>query len=312
MIEYAIYGKTIIDNIRLLDGTLARGVLGGGGPQAVFGARLWNEHVGFLTRYGADIPQDAIAMLEGLDVDLRGNVRYADLPTLRGGLAYNDAQHLIPSTFEELDSNLRQSVWDGMLSRAIPLPQEYRKARAIHLITEYWNEPMVQDALAMKANGAIFSLEPLVGWGDWSRGEPLKEVLPLVDIVTPDFPAASHLAGSDDPLQVMKYWSKLGSHAVAVRNAQYGSYAWDCSHDEIWHIPIIPVNVVDPTGAGNSYGGGWCVGWTEKRDARMAGCYGAVSASFLVERVGLPRMTPELRREAQWRLEQALENVKRL
>lgn len=312
MIEFVIYGKTIIDNIRLLDGSVARGVIGGGGPQACFGARLWNDHVGFLSRSGTDIPQDALATLEGLDIDLCGNVRYADLPTLRGGMAYDENQRMTATSIADFDSNLRKAVWEGMLARAIPLPKSYRHARAIHLITEYWTEPMVKNALAMKAEGAVLSLEPLVGWGDWSRAEPLKEVLPYVDIVTPDFPAASHLAQSDDPLTVMKYWSKLGVRAVTVRNSHHGSYAWDWDHDKIWHIPIVPVNVIDPTGAGNSYGGGWCVGWTETRDARIAGCYGAVSASFLVERVGLPHMTPELRQEAEKRLAQALENVKEL
>jgi len=312
MVEYAIYGKIIIDNIRLLDGSVVRGVLGGGGPQAAFGARLWSDSVGLLSRSGTDIPPDAVDMLQGLDIDLTGWVRYDDLPTLRGGMAYDDKQRLVPSALAEFDSTLQMAAWKGMLSRAIPLPDSYRKVRAIHLITEYWDEPMVKDALALRAQGAIFSLEPLVGFGDWANSEPLKEVLPQIDIVTPDFPAASHLAQSEDPFHVMKYWSKLGARAVAVRNSEFGSYAWDRDHDEIWHIPIIPVNVVDPTGAGNSYGGGWCVGWTESCDARVAGCYGAVSASFLVERVGLPRMTPELPREARARLELALSNVKRL
>ena len=84
-----------------------------------------------------------------------------------------------------------------MLGRPIPLPDSYRNVRAIHLITEYWDEPMARAALELRAKGAVLSLEPLVGWGDWWNAEPLKEVLPQVDIVTPDFPAASHLAGSE-------------------------------------------------------------------------------------------------------------------
>ncbi len=69
---------------------------------------------------------------------------------------------------------------------------------------------------------------------------------------------------------------------------------------------------MDPTGAGNSYGGGWLVGWTETCDARRAGCYGTVSASFLVERVGVPPITPALRQVARERLDYALTNVKLL
>lgn len=312
MIEYAVYGKIIIDNIRLLDGSIARGVLGGGGPQGAFGARVWNDSVGFLSRSGTDMPAGPEEALRALDLDLSGWVKYDDLPTLRGGLAYDDKQRLVTADIADLDPAVRMAAWKQMLGRAIPLPDAYRHVRAIHLITEYWDESMVQDALALRAQGAVFSLEPLIGYGEWSNGEPLKEVLPHVDIATPDFPAASRMAGTDDPLKVMKLWSKLGARGVAVRDSHRGSYAWDLKTDQIWHIPIIPVNVVDPTGAGNSYGGGWCVGWTETQDARTAGCYGTVSASFLVERVGIPPITPELRQLACKRLEYALENTKLL
>jgi ribokinase len=312
MVEYVIYGKTIIDNILLLDGTVARMVLGGGGPQAVFGARVWTDSVGFVSRAGVDMPAEPEAALRALDADLEGWVKYDDLPTLRGGLAYDENQRLKMADDADVSSATRMEAWGKMLARPVPLPPSYRSPRAIHLITEYWTEAMVQDALALHAQGAVFSLEPLVGYGEWSNADPLREVLPHVDIATPDFPAASKLAQSQDPLAVMQFWSTLGARGVAVRNAHHGSYAWDRDHDDVWHIPIVPVEVVDPTGAGNSYGGGWCVGWTETCDARVAACYGAVSASFLVERVGIPPVTPELRRVARERLEYALEHTKLL
>ena len=70
--------------------------------------------------------------------------------------------------------------------------------------------------------------------------------------------------------------------------------------------------VVDPTGAGNAYGGGLCVGWTETGDARQAGCYGAISAAMLVRQVGLPRMSTELRHEAERLVEQTVAATRRL
>ena len=79
----------------------------------------------------------------------------------------------------------------------------------------------------------------------------------------------------------------------------------------IWHIPAVPVDVVDPTGAGNSYGGGACAGWAASQDARIAATYGAVSAWFLVSRTGLPKMGPSLRKQAEelvaaWKFRDAL------
>jgi sugar/nucleoside kinase (ribokinase family) len=99
---------------------------------------------------------------------------------------------------------------------------------------------------------------------------------------------------------------------IAVRDGPRGSYVWDRDHDHMWHVPPAPVEVVDPTGAGNSYGGGLCVGWAKTQEARLAGCYGAVSAKFLVERVGLPKMSASLQAEAQRVLAETVATVKRL
>ena len=47
--------------------------------------------------------------------------------------------------------------------------------------------------------------------------------------------------------------------------------------------------VVDPTGAGNAFLGGYIAGWLREGDVREALCYGAVAASFALEQIGLPR-----------------------
>jgi sugar/nucleoside kinase (ribokinase family) len=111
---------------------------------------------------------------------------------------------------------------------------------------------------------------------------------------------------------VMRYWSRLGAKLVAVRHGAHGSYVWSEKRDEAWHIPAVPTKVVDPTGAGNAYGGGLCVGWTEMDDARHAGCCGAIAASLLIRQVGFPVLAPELRSEAERLLGPALTAAKRL
>lgn len=47
--------------------------------------------------------------------------------------------------------------------------------------------------------------------------------------------------------------------------------------------------VVDPTGAGNAFLGGYGVGYTQTGDAVQAACYGSVAASFALEQIGMPR-----------------------
>jgi sugar/nucleoside kinase (ribokinase family) len=297
MNETLIYGKIIIDDIRLKNGQLVRSVLGGGGPQAAFGARLWGARVGFLSRSGTDIADEHVRTLTGLDINLEGWIRYHQFQTPRAEMVYDEYEYPIGGG---LISD--RSEFQELLSQVITLPPNYKEPDAVHLITEFPDEPMVNTALELKSRGSLMSLEPLM----WQRsGEYQDQMLDLfqhVDIATPDWPAASRISGSDDPGEVLKYWSRLGPHLVAIRHGSNGSYVWDRDQEIPWHIPIVKVDAIDPTGAGNAYGGGLCAGWSKTKDARLAGCYGTISAAFLVRRYGLPGMTPELTQEAYQRL----------
>lgn len=310
-IRYIVYGKIIVDTIKCSDGTIAKNVLGGGGPQGAFGARLWDDSIGLLTRSGKDISPDPEKMLMDIDVDLSGWVRYPDMATAH--IKYPFSEHEYRERSDELLEELRR-VMVGireMTSRPITLPQTYKQPNVIHLITEDSNDDMISKATALREQGSIFSLEPII-MPAYHNQENMLSVIPQADIITPDFPAASAIAGLENPLEVMKYWSKLGPSLVAIRHGYHGSYTWDREHDQFWHIPPVPVEVVDVTGAGNCYGGGLIVGWDKTNDARIAGGYASVSASFLVRQSGLPKMTLELQSEADKLLEQALVSVKPL
>ena len=308
-IQFLIYGKIIIDNIRLLDGTVVRSVIGGGGPQGAFGARLWNDSVGLLSRSGEDIEEGPAKSLLDLDIDLSGWMKYPSLRTLRGAMVYDEKQQMIPNELYKDEPAARAENWSRLLSQPIPLPASYQQPQVIHLISEYYDEPMVKTALELRSHGALFSLEPLFDFREWKNRDYILSLMPNVDIVSPDWPSASGIAQSEDPRKVLEYWSKLGPAMVTVRNGHLGSYAWDRETNRYWHIPIVPVPVVDPTGAGNSYAGGLTVGWTETHDARRAACYGTVSASYLVRRYGLPKVTPELMAEARHLLDETVKQV---
>ena len=312
MLHYLIYGKIIIDDIQLANGQIVRGVLGGGGPQAAFGARLWIDSVGLLSRSGTDIEAEHLQTLANLQVDLQGWHKYPDIPTPRTHLRYDEEEYIRSEQGNVLEMVVSLEDWRRLLTQELSLPPAYQRPRIIHLITEFFDEPMVQTALELRQQGAIFSLEPLVDYQQWRNKEALLALLPQVDIVTPDWPSASGIAASDDPKQVLQFWSKPGPALVAIRRGQHGSYVWDNRRDQMWHIPPVPVKLVDPTGAGNSYGGGLCVSWTKHGEARLAGCCGAISAKFLVERAGVPPITKTLQAQAQTLLEQVADSARQL
>lgn len=307
MVNYVIYGKIILDDIRLRGGGEVQRVLGGGGPQAVFGARVWSDSVGFLTRSGTDMQPAQIAALHDLGADLGGWVQFPHIPTPHNVMRYDDDEYLIGGGLVT-----SREDWFRLLELPIPLPADYAQPKAIHLVTEFPHEPMVETALGVRERGAVFSLEPLAGSLESHDFGPMLALLRHVDIVTPDWPTASRVAGSDDPKMVVAHWAALGPAAVAIRHGARGSYVWGRERDEAWHVPAVPVEVVDPTGAGNAYGGGWCVGWTETGDVRLAGCRAAVSASILVGHAGLPRLSEAVRQRAERLLDDALAATKAL
>jgi sugar/nucleoside kinase (ribokinase family) len=293
-------------SVDLEQGSRVRSVLGGGGPQAAFGARLWSDSVGFLSRSGDDLTAAHIGTLDALDIDLSGWRQFPDIPTPRTLMQYDDEEYLTGGLITSRDD------WARLLGEPLPLPAAYKRPRAIHLVTEFPEEPMVGAAFDLRRQGTSVSLEPLTitfSSLDWDK---MLALIGQVDLVTPDWPTASRQAADEDPKRVIQYWSRLGPAMVAVRHGARGSYVWSRDTDEAWHIPPVPTEVVDPTGAGNAYGGGLCVGWAATGDARQAGCYGAISAAMLVRQVGLPRMSTNLQHEAKGLIEQTVAATHRL
>jgi sugar/nucleoside kinase (ribokinase family) len=312
MIDYVIYGKIILDDIRLLTGEIVFGKLGGGGPQGAYGARLWDKSVGILTRSGVDIDTKPREMLEKMGIDLKGWVKFENHPTPRFLMSYDDNEYMVIDEDLEEKWKIFNEKLDLLLKEELPIPESYKNPKVIHMITEYPHEPMAHEALKMKEKGSIYSLEPIIDHRKWTNKAEMMAYIPKVDIVTPDWPSASQIAESDDPMQVLKYWSRLGPSLVAIRHGIQGSYVWDKIQDRMWHIPIVKVNAIDPTGCGNSYGGGLCVGWEKTQDAKLAGCYGTVSASYLAKSIGIPQVTPESEVEAKDTLNKLIDQVREM
>ena len=105
-----------------------------------------------------------------MDADLSGWVQFPDIPTPHNVMRYDDDEYLIGGGLIT-----SREDWFRLLDRPIPLPAAYAKAKAIHLVTEFSAEPMVETALGLQERGAVFSLEPLAGSLESARFRPDAE-----------------------------------------------------------------------------------------------------------------------------------------
>jgi len=124
-----------------------------------------------------------------------------------------------------------------------------------------------------------------------------RDALPLAEIVSPNLLEASLIYGVKEPEQLLQKLLSDGARVVALRMGEQGSLLAQQGSSELIHIPAVPVpihipavpvpQVVDVTGAGNTYCGAFLVGWMRSKDLKTAGCYGTVASSFSVETVGV-------------------------
>jgi sulfofructose kinase len=118
----------------------------------------------------------------------------------------------------------------------------------------------------------------------------LEELLPLVDwlVVAEPFPTA--YTGRPDLEDAARSLLALGPAAVVVTQGERGCQAWKA--DDQWQIPACPVQVIDTTGAGDAFHGGFIYGmlqgWEVRRVAAFANAVAALNCRMLGGRRGLP------------------------
>lgn len=292
----------ILDDIICPDGTTHMEMLGGGGPQSAFGMKLWSDSVGLVAGIGPNLPRQVYDWLEHNEIDSRG-IRQADLPT--------------PRAWQALETDGRRTqVWRVPpetiaihLQRRLDLmPDSYQHARAAH----FGIHPLEPDhsfIQSLMKNGVMVSLEPFRPAERPLSPAELKTLIAGASIFSPNYGEARSLVPPPDRVSPQEEIADLiaifldaGARVVCLRMGADGSWVANQQSDKAYHIPAYETNAVDPVGAGNAFCGGFLVGWLETNNLVQAGLYGAVSASFLVEQIGVPPSALKLRIEARERL----------
>ena len=284
----------ILDDIVFPDGRTAMGTLGGGGPQAAFGMRLFAAEAGLVAEVGPEFPESAWAWLKACGIDTTG-VRV-------------NAGSRTPRAWQVTEEDGRRTqVWrvTPSFARSIDfLPESYRHARGFH----FGIHPESSDfefASALRRVGAVISVETFRPAAGRPSPEALFALLASADIFSANTREAESLVGPGAPRAVARRLVEAAesrAQLIVLRMGSEGSLVVEGQTGQAVRIPAAPVPVVDTVGAGNAYGGGFLAGWIESHDMARAGICGAVAASFAVEQIGLPIITVELRAEAERRL----------
>ncbi len=296
---YLSIGSIIIDDIVLPDGRTQMGSFGGGSTHAVAGMRVWSQSVGISAWVGTDFPPEMEAELSK-DFDLGGVVRY-DLPSARAWQLFEADGKRTEIFRTDLETFIRHSP------QPEDLPAAYWSASGVHYQNDMGRFSEWVERFRAGGSGPIL-WEP---WGEITIPENrdlFRASMPLVEVVSPNLLEAQKFTGREIAEDAIRALLDDGARAVALRMGGEGSLVSD---GHLWCRvpPAHPERIVDVTGAGNAYCGGFVVGLAETGDLVRAACMGAVAASFSLEQFGAMYDFSNVRQRAQARLEALLPQV---
>ena len=167
---------------------------------------------------------------------------------------------------------------------------------SVGLLPALDGQPMADVLRQARARGAVTSLDTV--WDPFGRWlEIVEPCLPHVDIFLPALHEARMITGLDKPDEIARFFLDRGARVVAVKMGANGCYVAD--GEQSFHVPGYEVDVVDTTGAGDSFVAGFLVGWLQgwplEEIARFANAVGALCVTAVGATAGVRSFDETLR-----------------
>lgn len=304
MIEVTTIGWLTIDDIVLRDGTCKFGSRGGGALYSAVGAHLWASHVGIHSVAGSPYYEETLNQIRARGIDAT-SISRSEGNGLELWLLHESEIH-------------KQQVPKISSSDALGLDVERGQVSGPHAAAAGFHiAPQGPDSSVANARYlASLSHRPIVTMdilADTFINASAYRDLHFLEHLTAFLPSESEIARIWRPKSIESWLQKnaahYGCHLVA-KLGERGSMVCEASTAILTHIPAFPAAVVDTTGAGDSYCGGFIAGLVAGKDPVTAAAMGTVSASYVVESYGALETRIPTSDERTARLNQVLADIR--
>jgi sugar/nucleoside kinase (ribokinase family) len=293
-------GTVAFDNIETPFGRADK-VVGGAATYISLAASFFLEQQGIVSVVGEDFPKEMMERLRGKGIDLAG------LEVLPGkeSFFWSGKYHYDMNTRDTLETRL-----NVLLDLDPELNPQYKAAQYLMLGNL---DPKVQaKVLDQMERPALVVMDTMNFWMD-SALEELKAVIARVDILTINDSEARQLSGEHSLVKAAHAILQMGPKYLVVKKGEHGALLFD--QDRVFFAPALPLDdVVDPTGAGDTFAGGF-IGYLARsgdhsfNNLKRAIIAGSALASFCCEKFGVQRLLEIEKEDIDLRIQQFVELV---
>lgn len=296
MNKLLIVGTVAFDAIETPFGKTDK-ILGGAATYIGLSASFFNLKSAIVSVVGDDFPQEHLDLLTERNIDISG------LEIVKGGKTFfwSGRYH------NDLNSRDTLATELNVLADFQPkVPQDFKNSDVVMLGNLH---PLVQSSVLdqMETQPKLVVLDTMNFWMDCALPE-LLEVIKRVDVITINDEEARQLSGEYSLVKAAAKIHMMGPKYVVIKKGEHGALLFH--NKEVFFAPALPLEeVFDPTGAGDTFAGGFAGFITQSENIsfenmKNAIIYGSNLASFCVEKFGTERMVDLDKEEVVDRLKQ--------
>ena len=296
MSKLVIVGATAFDAIQTPFGKTDK-IIGGPATFIALAASQFNIDATIVSIVGGDFPQTYLDSLSKRNLDISGIEINKEGKTFFWSGRYHNDMNSRDTLITELN----------VLADFKPVvPENYRDAEIVMLGNLH---PLTQLSVIeqMKAKPKLVILDTMNFWMN-NTLEDLHKVIKKVDVIAINDEEARQLTREYSLVVAARKIHEMGPKYVVIKKGEHGALLFN--NDNVFYAPALPLEeVFDPTGAGDTFAGGFAgyiakTGDTSFENMKNAVIYGSTLASFCVEKFGTERMENLSNQEVHKRLQQ--------
>lgn len=277
-------------------------IIGGAATYASMSASFFKKNINLVSVVGEDFPQEAISMMQQRGINTDGlQIKQGEKTFFWAGKYHEDM-----NSRDTLDTQL------NVLSTFDPvIPDHYQDCEFLMLGNLM---PSIQMSVLqrLKKRPKLVVMDTMNFWMEVALDD-LKKMISMVDVLTINDAEARQLTGEYSLVKAARKVLAMGPKYLIIKKGEHGALLFH--ENNVFFAPALPLeDVFDPTGAGDTFAGGFIgylssVGDISFEAMKRGVIYGSAMASFCVEKFGLERVVGLTEREVEDRVQQFVDLV---